>query len=215
MDAFRAATQLPTESDSVPPEQDIDPACDPVAIDITRAVHELEDGRLTRARLRLEAIWARLAVPEAADAASSHRCAVAHWLAATQTEPTVKLEWDLRALDEAESVPDWSTIVAGTGHSIGALYPDLHLELARNYLRGNDACGVLEHLALARNAVEVLPPARRVRLHKEIARVDAELNRRSPEPEDWGWDRMADCDFTADDLADELADELPDDDGAG
>jgi hypothetical protein len=185
-----------------------DPARDPLAADIVQAVHDLEDGRFTRARVRLEPIWTRLNDADCSGVESVHRCAVAHWLGAAQGELTAKLEWDERALSEAESVPDWSTIVAGTGHSIGAIYADLHLELARDYLRLNEACAVLEHLAIARNAVEVLPAERRRRLGKELARIDAELDRRAPAPEDWGWERWSEEDLAADEVAD-------DDDGAG
>jgi hypothetical protein len=178
-----------------------DPACDPLAAVIAQAVHDLEDGRCTRARLRLEPIWARLTDPDCSGVESVHRCAVAHWLGAAQGELTAKLEWDERALDEAELVPDWSTIVAGTGHPIGAIYADLHVELARDYLRMNEPCAVLEHLAIARNAVEVLPAERRSRLSKELARIDAELDRRSPAPEDWGWERWSEDDLADDDGA--------------
>jgi hypothetical protein len=128
---------------------------DPVAEEITAALRVLEDGRITRARRRLTELWSQLA----GSSSTPHRSAVAHWLADAQSEVADELAWDERALAEAEALPEWSVPFAGTGHTVAAMYPQLHLALAEDYRRLDDAYGALEHLALARTSLSGLGEA--------------------------------------------------------
>jgi hypothetical protein len=163
---------------------------DLVAEDIAEAVGHLEDGRVTLAHRRLSALW-----PHLTGTAARHRCAAAHWLAAAENDLTAKLTWDERALDEAEAVPDWATPFAGAPATIGSMYPELHLELARDYQRFGEACAVLEHLELARNAADTLPPPLRGRVRREAARIDRAGRSGAAARESWGWDRAEEADL--------------------
>jgi hypothetical protein len=160
-------------------------AADLLAEDIGEAVVDLGDGRLTRARRRLGALWAQAAP------GSAHRSAVAHWLGAVEDDVGAKVGWDERALEAAEAAEDWSVPFAGTGMTLGAMYPELHLELARGYRRLGSSCGALEHLALARNAVEMSgQTGRRDWLEQQIGGLEREvggLQERGATPE-WGFD---------------------------
>jgi hypothetical protein len=146
---------------------------DLMAEDIAEAVNHLQDGRATLARRRLAALWPQLR-PDGGHA--RHRSAVAHWLAAVEPEPRSKLAWDERALDEAEAVADWASTFAGTAGTVARMYPELHLELARDHLQRQDVCSALEHLARARNATETLPVGARRQLRTEIRSVDRQLS---------------------------------------
>jgi hypothetical protein len=160
-------------------------APDLMAEDIAEAVQDLSDGRRTRARRRLGALWAQ------ASPGTVHRSALAHWLALAEDDVEATLGWNERALEAAEAADDWSLPFPGTGLTLGAVYPELHLELARGYRRLGSSCGAMEHLALARNAVEMSgPDARRSWLRKQIATLQREINgmrERYAEP-DWDWD---------------------------
>jgi hypothetical protein len=163
---------------------------DLVAEDIAEAVGHLEDGRVTLAHRRLSALW-----PHLTGVATRHRCAAAHWIAAAESALTTKLTWDERALEEAEAVPDWATPFAGAPATIGSMYPELHLELARDYQQFGEACAVLEHLALARNAADALPSVLRTRVRREAARIDR-VGRNGPRVrETWGWERAEEADL--------------------
>lgn len=158
---------------------------DVLAEDIAEAVRDLSDGRVTRARRRLGALWAQPAV------GSAHRSALAHWLAATEPDLEAKAGWDERALEAVEAADDWSVPFAGTGLTLGAVYPELHLELARDYRRLGSSCGALEHLALARNAVDMsAQDGRRAWLRREIRRLDREIDGMQDRyaEQDWGWE---------------------------
>jgi hypothetical protein len=138
--------------------------------EISAAVRDLDDGRTTRARLRLMALWEHL------EHDSPHRCAAAHWLAAAQPDIRSTLTWGERALREAEKMTDRHVPFAGTLATLAAIYPQLQLDLARDYWRLRDSCGALEHLVAARDSVADRPDdAVRRRISRDIARLDAEM----------------------------------------
>src|SRR4051812_49669402 len=153
-----------------------------VTEDIEEAVRDLSDGRLTRARRRLSSLWVQVPVD------SAHRSAIAHWLAAAEQTAEARLAWDERALDAAEAADEWSVPFAGTALSLGTMYPELHLEIARDYRRLGSACGALEHLSVARNAVETSAQGeRRTVLRRQVVALDREISGMSEwDPDDEG-----------------------------
>jgi hypothetical protein len=171
---------------------------DLTAEDIAEAVTDLSDGRTTRARRRLGALWAQV------EAGSPHQAAVAHWLGVAEPDLEAKVRWDGRALEAAEGADDWTMPFAGTGLTLGGMYPELHLELARDYRRLGSSCGAMEHLALARNAVEMSAEnRRRTSLQAQIRRLDREIcgmRERYPDPDD---DDFINTDFPDVDLTDD------------
>jgi hypothetical protein len=167
---------------SLPPT--LVPRIDPLVAEIQAAVNDLHDGRVTRARRRLEGLWEQ--VEQTAN--SSHRCAVAHWLADTQDDPSQELAWDERALLEAETLPGRQVPFAGTAATIATMYPRLHLDVATACWRMRDACGALEHLAKARAGLADLPDTPgRLGIRRDIARLEAELDDRQPFLGDEPW----------------------------
>lgn len=141
---------------------------DLLADDVAEAVRDLLDGRSTRARRRLGALWTLAPV------GSVHRSALAHWLAVADPAPATALRWHEQALEAAEAAGDWSVPFAATALTLGEMYPELHLDLARAYQQVGDACGALDHLALARNAFDVtVRGERRIRLGRLAAQLDA------------------------------------------
>ncbi len=148
-----------------------------VESEISAAVDELADGRTTRARVRLSALWERDAHEQ-----TDHRAAIAHWLADAQGDVESALTWDERAVDEAEALADKRVPFAGTARTVAAMLPLLHVEVAQDYRRLGSACGALEHLAAARNALAALPQPERGAPAREIARLDAQLGGRAPAP---------------------------------
>jgi hypothetical protein len=165
---------------------------DLVGEDVLEAVFDLQDGRLTRARRRLAALWSQ--VPPGAP----HRSAIAHWLAAATPDVQGAVRWGEQAVAAADAAADWSLPFCGTGLTLGAMYPELHLELARAYLRVGSPCGALEHLAVARNAVEPTAAGeRRVRLLGQVGRLAREVDGTADghPDEDWGWERESEQDL--------------------
>ena len=92
-----------------------------------------------------------------ADGDPLHRCAVAHWMADLHDDPAEELEWDLRALDAADSVTADRARQAGVAAPVAAMYPSLHLNIAEAYRRLHDDERAHWHLARGRAAVGALP----------------------------------------------------------
>jgi hypothetical protein len=180
-DPVTTVTSLTPTPDSISADE---PA--PVAAaEIATAVAELADGRTSRARLRLSALWDRAAGPEL----GASRCAIAHWLANAHDDVEAALTWDERAVDEAEALADKRIPFVGTACTVAAMYPLLHLEVAEGYRRLGSSCGALEHLARARRAAAELPTGERGRVNEQIAWLDARINGRTADESDAGWER--------------------------
>ncbi|WP_031507089.1 hypothetical protein [Streptomyces megasporus] len=145
---------------------------DPVSVRIGQAVMLHRGGDREEARNRLALLWEETA--EAGD--PFHRCAVAHYLAATQDDPGAALEWDLRALAAAEALTGDGA--AGEEHRSAArsLYPSLHLRLAADHAGLGDPDAARRELARARRAVAELPDdAYGVDVKAAIDRLEARL----------------------------------------
>lgn len=183
MEPRAEARPVATTRTSAPPAR---PVADLVAEDVVEAVRDLDDGRSTRARRRLSSLWAQVPV------GSPHRPALAHWLAAAEQDLPARLAWRERALQAAEEARDWSVPFAGTALTLGDVYPELHLELADGYRAAGSSCGALEHLALARNAVDAaVRGERRDRLRRQLAALERRIAG-TPDgcaEQDWGWER--------------------------
>jgi hypothetical protein len=166
--------------------------------EILLAVGELADGRTTRARQRLCALWDRDDDFDDPDCIVVHRSAIAHWLADTQSDVESALAWDERALGEAELLPDRHVPFAGTARTVAAMLPLLHVEVAQGHRRLDPARGarehrvlVREHLALALAALASLPAQDREVPAREIARLEAQLSGLRPIEPGPGWQRRS------------------------
>src|SRR3954451_12880390 len=120
--------------------------------EILLAVGELADGRTTRARQRLSALWDRDDDLDDPECIVGHRSAIAHWLADAQSDVEAALARDERALGEAQALAHRHVPFAGTARTVAAMLPLLHVEVAQDYRRLDSACGALEHLSAARDA---------------------------------------------------------------
>ncbi|MFD8548073.1 hypothetical protein [Streptomyces sp. NPDC059649] len=167
-----------------------------------------EDGVLTRigqaimlhragdreeARNRLSALWHEIG-PQG-DA--FHRCALAHYMADTQDDPQDELDWDLRALEEAEGFvterrAGTGTAAAepgvaaapeggqGTRHhpliALRAFFPSLHLNIAADYAALDRPADARAQLLRARASVNALADGEyRQGLRDAIDRLELQL----------------------------------------
>lgn len=73
-----------------------------------------------------------------------HRCVLAHYLADIQHDPDLELEWDLKALEIADSTGEDDP----SAGAVRRFYPSLHLNLADAFRRRGDFKRAEYHLAL-------------------------------------------------------------------
>ncbi|MEU5009669.1 hypothetical protein AB0G35_05150 [Streptomyces sp. NPDC021749] len=167
-----------------------------------------EDGVLTRigqaimlhragdreeARNRLSALWHEIG-PQG-DA--FHRCALAHYMADTQDDPQDELDWDLRALEEAEGfvterregpgpAAGEPGVAAAPGAGPGtrqhplvalrAFFPSLHLNIAADYAALDRPADARAQLLRARASVNALADGEyRQGLRDAIDRLELQL----------------------------------------
>jgi len=109
--------------------------------EIVEAVQVLHRGAKAEARARLLALWDQ----HSANGARMEMCAIAHFLADTETDAAEELEWDLRSLDlatgsrEAEDLeplaPEFESFLPSAHGSVGNGYRMLgDLERARRHV---------------------------------------------------------------------------------
>jgi hypothetical protein len=146
------------------------PRPDALLADIARAQHMALIGERAGAAAAFAEIWGRLDP----DGDPFPRATVAHYTADLQDDPDAELEWDLRALAAADSIPDGSPAAT----EVRGLYPSLHLNIAAD-LDGLGRCDeAREHLAAAEAAQMHLPPDGYGRLVRaEIAALRERLGR--------------------------------------
>ncbi len=94
-------------------------------------------------RARLLELWKQLA-PEGN---LLQRCALAHFLADTETETAGELEWDLRALEAATGSREADELNAVPAVP-GSFLPSLHLNVADGYRRSGDLTRARRHAVL-------------------------------------------------------------------
>lgn len=112
---------------------------------LTRIGHGIEltqQGRPTDARRLFAELWELIG----ADGDPLHRCALAHWMADVQEDSAEELDWDLRALEAADSVTDARIAEAGVAGLVNSLLPSLHLNLGEDYRRLGDGAAARRHL---------------------------------------------------------------------
>jgi hypothetical protein len=102
------------------------------------------------------ALFARLWAEIGEDGDPLHRCALAHYMADVRDDPAEELEWDLRALDAADSLTDERAKTYHASLAVKGFYPSLHLNLGEDYRKLGDQGPAREHLGLARAKLDAL-----------------------------------------------------------
>lgn len=134
-------------------------------------------GEQTAGREQLVAIWDELGP----DGDVFHRCVTAHYLADTQENLQDQLEWDLRALEVADSLDREKAKTYKSGGAIRAFYPSLHLNLADDYRKLGDFATARRHAdwgtelsdALGLDAYGQSVRAGLVRVESQIGELDS------------------------------------------
>lgn len=123
---------------------------DPVLDRISEALAQFNAGRRAEAREGFAAIWSDIE----SEGDPFHQCILSHYMADTQDDPAIELQWDRRALAAANRIvkerPDTS------GLSVLSLYPSLHLNLADVLHRTGDSDAARMHLRLAQQTSDAL-----------------------------------------------------------
>jgi len=119
---------------------------------IGQAVMLHRAGDREEARQRFALLWT-----EAAGGADHfHRCTIAHYMADTQDDPALELEWDRRALAAADAVRGDEVHWGEHAVAVRALYPSLYLNLAADHAKLGQDGAAREHLARARERAGAL-----------------------------------------------------------
>lgn len=93
-------------------------------------------------RRQLEEVWEELQP----DGDPFARCMAAHYLADIQLDAQAELEWDLKALEIAQSVPEGEIDEDAPPSAIAVFLPSLHLNLADDYRRLGDFPSARRHI---------------------------------------------------------------------
>lgn len=136
---------------------------------IMAAVDGSRAGDQAAARDALAGIWTDVGVDD-----PFHLCVVAHHLADLQADPAQALMWDTRALDAAERA---------SADQVVGFYPSLYLNIADDLRRLGSFAAAAEHVALARDRIEVVgDDAYGDLVRSGIAGVAAAIEARSTAP---------------------------------
>ncbi|MFI1966405.1 hypothetical protein ACH429_20235 [Streptomyces pathocidini] len=145
---------------------------DAVMTRIGQAVMLHRGGDREEARNRFAALWAEIG--EEGD--PFHRCTLAHYMADTQDDPAEELEWDVRALQAADSLTDARVGAHHASLAVRAFYPSLHLNLAADYAQLGRPGAARHELARARACAGALGDDEYGDgIRAEIARLELEL----------------------------------------
>jgi hypothetical protein len=125
---------------------------DAIMTRIGRAIALGQQGQRSAARTVFFEIWAEISH----DGDPLHRCTLAHHMADVQDDPRDELDWDLRALEAAESVTDERAAAAGATGPVAAFYPSLHLNLGEDHRKLGDVARARRHLEFGRRAAAFL-----------------------------------------------------------
>ncbi len=104
---------------------------------IKDAMRLFHRGDRKEARELLAAMWEELSGSDDA----FNQAVVAHYIADTRDDPEEELEWDLKALQAAESVKEDSPAAA----AVASFMPSLYLNLADDYRRKGDFIRARHH----------------------------------------------------------------------
>jgi hypothetical protein len=110
-----------------------------------------------------------------------HRCVAAHYLADTEDDVQAELEWDRKALAEAESIGEDRSHPSVA--AVRAFYPSLHLNLADDFRRLGDFERARHHVDQGSGYVEHLGiDAYGQTVRSALLRVDAQISERDSGP---------------------------------
>ncbi|WP_461028411.1 hypothetical protein, partial [Streptomyces sparsus] len=114
---------------------------DTITTRLGQAVILHRGGDREEARNRLTALWEELEQGRGGSVGCGgetfHRCAVAHYLAATQDDAEAALRWNRRALAAADALCEAGGEAPPEAEAarVRSLYPSLHLGLASDHQR--------------------------------------------------------------------------------
>lgn len=133
-------------------EQQYDASEDAMTTRIGQAVMLHRAGDREEARQRFALLWTE------ASAGGDHfqRCTIAHYMADTQDDPALELEWDRRALAAADALGGSEVQWGEHALAVRALYPSLYLNLAMDHERLGQQGPAREHVVRARKTVGAL-----------------------------------------------------------
>jgi len=126
-------------------------ATDPFTTDLMAAAAPMRAGDKATSRVRLQALWDRIA------GNSVYEFVLAHQMADAQDDLNEELAWDLRALDSARRCTDADVQRYYPQSSMAAFWPSLHINLAEDYFKLGDLEQSRAHLTLARDFATHLP----------------------------------------------------------
>jgi len=126
-------------------------ATDPFTTDLMAAAAPMRAGDKATSRVRLQALWDRIA------GNNVYEFVLAHQMADAQDDLNEELAWDLRALDSARRCTDADVQRYYPQSSMAAFWPSLHINLAEDYFKLGDLEQSRAHLALAQQTVTHLP----------------------------------------------------------
>ena len=126
-------------------------ATDPFTTDLMAAAAPIRAGDKATSRVRLQALWDRIAGNRVCE------FVLAHQMADAQDDLNEELAWDLRALDSARRCTDADVQRYYPQSSMAAFWPSLHINLAEDYFKLGDLEQSRAHLALAQQTVTHLP----------------------------------------------------------
>jgi hypothetical protein len=109
-------------------------------------------GSTELAQRRFESLWDSLPADD-----FFHRCVLAHYMADTQTDPLLELEWDQRCLDAALSAPTESFENRLPDVSRASFLPSLYLNLAASHERIGDLSNARHYAEQARRSLADVP----------------------------------------------------------
>lgn len=124
----------------------------PTMTRIARGIELGQQGDRAGARELFTTIWDEIGpggVP-------LYRCTVAHSMADVQDDVHDELDWDLRALDAADSITDDQLARVGMSGSAQGFYPSLHLNLAEAYRKLGEFNHARDHLERGYGAADAL-----------------------------------------------------------
>lgn len=119
-----------------------------MAAEVMHAVELLQGGDRAAARAKLLELWDRLGD----GCAPRLRSTLAHFLADTEEEPELELEWDLLALEAATRVDG-----SGQAPELQDFLPSLHLNVGDAYRRVGNPGMARHHAELGLRHSDVLP----------------------------------------------------------
>ncbi|MET4612148.1 hypothetical protein ABIC28_003140 [Rhodococcus sp. PvR044] len=125
---------------------------DPIMTGIMAAQELANGGDRAGARAAFATLWERTGP----DGDPLHAVTIAHYMADVQDEPADELDWDLRALEAADSLTDERAQRHHSSLQVAGFYPSLHLNLAADYAKLGEDDRARAHLELAEACVSTL-----------------------------------------------------------